>query len=533
MRKSTHRYAAIIALLLSTFGAGQALGQTQEPLTVNADSLLGGEINGQPVKQLIGHMRFVQGALYGSADRAIQYLNEDRIELLGHVEIHQDTLSLYAPHVTYHSLTGIGHADGNVRLFDRDNELTAAEGDYDVNNQVARFHHHVTITQGKTSSLSDDLVYYRSTETSILTGHAEVRSDSGKMTADTIVHSRALDETTAQGSVVISSDTLRLHSDWFYNSGSTGLMLARGRVAVEDLKNRTTVFGDTLARFAKLNYTLVPRRPLLLYIDSSQVRDSSGKMNTAFDTMFVRSDTMKMYQGDSARFHAVGNVRLFRTTFSLTGGNMIYDQAKEIITVAQAKRQHIWNDSTEIDADSIAMLMKDRHVNRVFGIGNAFATNPLEEFPNSGRINQLQGESMMLVVEHDTAKRLYDMLSALSIYFLVSGDKPDGVNRSSGDTIRIDLKDRKVTRVGVISGAEGEYFPERFVAGRPQAFRLTAYERHTDLRPRREEFVVPWEASAASVAPVQEETPAPVPTSTDQNQPTPPPNKGMKRHSAH
>src|SRR5438445_610206 len=132
--------------------------------------------------------------------------------------------------------------------------------------------------------------------------------------------------------------------------------------------------------------------------------------------MFVRADTMKMYQGDSARFLAIDSVRLFRTTFSLIGGKMVYDEARDIITISNAKRQHIWNDSTEIDADSVAMLMKERHVNRVYGIGHAFATDPLLEYPNSGRINQLQGENMMLVVEHDTAKRLYDMQSALSIY---------------------------------------------------------------------------------------------------------------------
>jgi len=532
VRKLTLRYAAIIGLFLSVFSAVRALGQTQEPVTVNADSLVGGEINGQPIKQLIGHMRFVQGSLYGSADRAVQYLNDNHIELFGHVEIHQDTLSLYAPHVTYDPISGVGHADGNVRMFDRDNELTAAEGDYDMNNQVARFHRHVTITQGKSTSVSDDLVYYRSTETSILTGHAEVKSDSGRMTADTIIHSRALDETTAQGNVNVSSDTLQLKSDWFYNSGPVGLALARGHVSVEDRKNKTTVFGDTLARFSKLQYTLVPKRPLLLYIDSSQVRDTTGKMVTQFDTMFVHSDTMKMYQGDSARFYAVGNARVFRSNFSMIGGTLVYDQARDIMTVSNAKRQHIWNDSTEIDADSVAMLMKDRHVNRVFGIGNAFATSPLEEFPNSGRINQLQGESMMLVVENDTAKRLYDMLSALSIYFLVSGDKPDGVNRSSGDTIRIDLKDRKVQRVAVIAGAEGEYFPERFVSGRPQAFRLTAYERHIDLRPRREEFVVPWESSSVSIPP-EDETTIPVITPTEQTPESSTQKKAARRNAAH
>ncbi len=488
----------------------------QGPATITAENLFGANINGQPVKQLVGHVQFVQGAIYGSSDSALQFLNGHKIELFGHVEIHQDTLALYAPFVTYNDSTDIGHAEGGVRMFDRDNELTAAEGDYDVDNQIARFRHHVTLTQGKSTSVSDSMIYYRSTETSILTGHASVTSDSGSLSSDTIIYIRALGETTAKGNVHLSNDSLQLASDWFYNSQPLGEMLARGHVEVDDIQNKTTIFGDTLARFAKMRYMLVPKRPLLLYIDSSQERDSTGAMRTVFDTMFVRADTMKMYQGDSARLVAIDSVRLIRSNFSVSGGEMIYDQVHDVMTVFHAPRQHLWNDSTEIDADSVAMLLKNRHVDRIFAVGHAFATSPMEELPNSGRVDQLQGDNMMLVVTRDTARELYDMSSALSIYFLLSNGKPDGVNRASGDTIRMDFKNKKVTRIAVLSGTEGEYFPERFVTGRAAAFRLTAYERHDNLRPRREEFVVPWQLAAVTAPAIspqpspQSATPTPI-----------------------
>jgi hypothetical protein len=264
----------------------------------------------------------------------------------------------------------------------------------------------------------------------------------------------------------------------------------------------------------------VPKRPLLLYIDSSQVRDSTGKVNTQFDTMFVRADTMRIYQGDSARFVAIDSVRVYRSNFSMTGGKLVYDQKHDVMTVFHAPRQHVWNDSTEIDADSVAMLMKEHHMNRLFAVGHAFSTSPIEELPNSGRVDQLEGENMMLVVEHDTARQLFDMSNALSIHFLLSEDKPDGLNRASGDTIRMDFKERKVIRIAVISGTEGEYFPERFVTGRAKAFRLTAYERHDNLRPHREEFVMPWD-----LPPLAQPMPAP---STQPSAPPSPPTQPKK-----
>ena len=76
----------------------------------------------------------------------------------------------------------------------------------------------------------------------------------------------------------------------------------------------------------------------------------------------------------------------------------------------------------------------------------------------------------------------------------------------------MDFKNKQVVRIAVISGTEGEYFPERFVAGRAKAFRLSAFERHDGLRPRREEFVMPWDLpELAQPAPQPLPQPSPLP----------------------
>jgi hypothetical protein len=285
---------------------------------------------------------------------------------------------------------------------------------------------------------------------------------------------------------------------------------------VEDLANKTTVFGDTIARFGARGYSIVPRNPLLMSIDSSMKRDSlTGLITFVHDTMFVRSRVMEAYQGDSGRFIATDSVRMVRTNFSGSGGKLVYDQKRDIMTFSESNRQRLWYDSTEIDADSIAVVMVDKHVSRVFAVGHAFTTSPVSEFPSSNRINQLEGERMMLVVQNDTVRYLLDMNNALSIYFLVREGKPDGVNRASGDTIRIDFKDRTVSRLVIRSGTEGEYFPERFVARREQAFRLSNYERNPMLRPRRAEFVPRWDL------PVKEKQPATAPAPSKATPETP------------
>jgi lipopolysaccharide export system protein LptA len=461
------------------------------PITITADSLLYSELNGAKIQQMIGHVQFSQGSLSGTADNAKRYIDQNRVELTGHVVIRQDTLSLMAPTVTYEGNTRVGHAEGGVSLMDRDVTLTAGKGDYDANSQIAVFHDHVKVVQGFTQMFSNDLTYYRATETSWARGNVSLTNETGTMHADELTHSKALEETTANGHVDLRTDSILTQADWLYDSKLQGISFMRGHVMVHNRKDNTTIFGDTLARNSKLGHLVVPKHPLLLLIDSSESKDSFGRSSKSFDTLFVRSKFMEAYQGDSARFIAIDSVSLYRQGMSAIGGKLYYDDNAGYMTLSNAPRQYLWYDSTEIVGDSIAILFTKKKIRQMNAIGRSFTTSPLEELPNSGRIQQLQGERTELRIDHDTIRSVLAVSNALSIYFLVQDGKPDGMNRSSGDSIRIDFKNKTVNRVVIISGTEGEFWPERFVSGRASAFRLASYERNMSLRPRREQFVVP------------------------------------------
>ncbi len=458
---------------------------------------------------MIGHVQFAQGTLHGASDRATRFLDQNRIELTGHVVIRQDTLSLLAPHVIWEANDHAGHADGGVTLLDRDVRLKSEVGDYDAANQVAVFHKNVFLTEGRTLMKSDELTYYRATETSIARGHVVVTSDSGRMKADNVIYSRALDETTAEGHVDLRNDSLQLNSDWMYDSKPQGVMFARGHVRVESFANNTVIFGDTLARYSRLAYLSVPIHPLLLLIDTSTVYDSLTKSQTLnSDTLFVRAKTMEAFQGDSARFLADDSVKLYRTGFAAIGGRLDYKQVANLMVLSNAKRQRLWYDSTEVVGDSIAMLLDHRKIKEVVAVGHAFASDPVGELRGSGRVNQLQAERIHMDISHDTVRNVFAINNALSIYFILNNGKAGGVNRSSGDSIRIDFEHKTVRRVTVLSGTEGEFFPERYVVGRGKDFRLAGYDRALSLKPHRDNFEVPVVEGAIPVpdAPKPKET---------------------------
>jgi lipopolysaccharide export system protein LptA len=395
--------------------------------------------------------------------------------------------------VHYDGMTKIAKGENGVKFSDRDANVTSRWATYDLNLQRADFHEFVRAKQEKTISTSDELTYFRATQTSIAKGNVFVKSDSGTLRADEVTNAKSIGQTIARGNVDARNDSLIIFSSYLFESKPQGLLTASGNVQAYSIQNNTIQYGDTMARFSKLQYMIVPVNPLLLIIDSSRKQDSlTGLMKLTFDTMRIRSRIMEAYQGDSAHFVATDSVKLTRDNFAAIGGVLFFAQKDSLMRLYGNKRQSIWSDSTEIDGDSIVMYQKEKKLDHVIAFGHAFATDPYTDSTVHGRMSQLSSQKMTLFVKEDTVRSLLAVDNALSIYFISSDDKPSGFNRSSGDSLRIDFVHNSPNHIAVISGTEGEFWPERYVKDRGAAFRLGNYERHYELKPKKEDLLLSW-----------------------------------------
>lgn len=135
----------------------------------------------------------------------------------------------------------------------------------------------------------------------------------------------------------------------------------------------------------------------------------------------------------------------------------------------------VWYDDSQLTGDSIAIQLVDRKVRTIDVFENAMAISmtDLEK-----RYDQLASTNLRFNVEQDTIRSVWAMDQAASMYFIFENARPDGLNRSSGDTIIILFDRGKASRIsiyGPTSGAEGEIIPENQVAGSEQRFRLDRF----------------------------------------------------------
>ena len=135
----------------------------------------------------------------------------------------------------------------------------------------------------------------------------------------------------------------------------------------------------------------------------------------------------------------------------------------------------VWYDRSQLSGDSIAIQLPEKKVRTIDVIGDAMT---ISETDAAGRYDQLAAERIIFNVRQDTIRSINAEDRAASMYFIFENTLPDGVNRSSGDTITILFDKGKASRIGIHgteSRAEGEVVPEKRVAGNEMRYRLDGF----------------------------------------------------------
>src|ERR1041385_5666687 len=80
--------------LLLMFATSYARQSDKVVILNHADSLVGTQIDGEQARELIGNVKFSQGSVVVTCDRALQYLKSNKVSFQGVVEIKDHTSEL-------------------------------------------------------------------------------------------------------------------------------------------------------------------------------------------------------------------------------------------------------------------------------------------------------------------------------------------------------------------------------------------------------------------------------------------------------
>ncbi len=132
-----------ITLMFLLF-AGISFAQEKIELK-KSDKLTGKTVDGKSIREAIGNVHFVQGNVDVYCNEAIQFIDDNKVELRGNVKIYQDTLSLFTSKATYYGNEKKAICEGSVTLKDKNATLRADNGVYFFNDAKAIFNGDVII----------------------------------------------------------------------------------------------------------------------------------------------------------------------------------------------------------------------------------------------------------------------------------------------------------------------------------------------------------------------------------------------------
>ena len=266
-------------------------------------------------------------------------------------------------------------------------------------------------------------------------------------------------------SSVIKADELTYYED-------EDRTIAQGNVRLIDDRNRMVIFGQKLEHEDSRGYTRITELPRLLQFDTT----ATGRV----DTLVVTSRMMESIIDSTRRYIATDSVTLARRQVaSVSEMTAFYPDQDRIILRGDPT---MWYARSQVSGDSIDIFLRDRRVHRVEVMGRAFAISRSDTlYPR--RFDQLTGETMTMTFDEDKIQRIEVYTTATSLYFLYDNGKPNGVNRSSGDSLIISFSDGQLGDFTVIGGVQGQYFPESMLADRESEYNLAGFDWREEDRP--------------------------------------------------
>ncbi|OGU56770.1 MAG: LPS export ABC transporter periplasmic protein LptC [Ignavibacteria bacterium GWF2_33_9] len=411
----------------------------------NADSLLGITFGNNQVRHFVGNVMFEQGTIIITCDTAVQYIEENRVDLSGNVVIDQNSMKIKSPLINYNGNTRLAVAKRNVEIQDTNNILNAESGNYDFDTKIAEFKDNVTLT-------NDSMVIY----------------------AKHLINNTGNDESFADGDVQVFGKYVRtaLISDTLIHKPKQSFTLAYG--------NAGFFYIDTVKKGAKPS-----DYPNEWHLKTEEER--LKLMQTKFDTLSIFSRTIFGNQMKGQEFFQfLDSVEICKGSISSKCDKADYFKTGDSLILTG--NPIVWYDNLQLFADTINVIFPKRQLQSIKLFNNSFAISEADSL-GLGRINQISGKNIDLNFANDSINCIISKNNATSLYFMTDDSGETGAQSSGADTITIFFEANDVSNILWRSAAFIDFYPERIFPVDIKTLYLPRFRMRDDI-PERKKFPI-------------------------------------------
>lgn len=410
-------------------------------MQVKGDKGIGKTVNGETIRDVIGHVVITQESVRITCDEAMQYIARNDAELIGNVVVTQDSVVIKTPRGYYYGNTKEAYSTSGIWLTDGHFILTSRNGHYYFDEKRSYFYNNVEMKDSVSDLKSDRLNYWEDENKAVAVGNVCISDTGSTVFADSLIH--------------------------FRNSQSS---YAFNHVRIYNPADKLAIFCSKLEDTGKRKYSRITGDPFLVKIDTS----SAGKI----DTLLISSIVMEAYNDSVRRLIATDSVKILRDGFSSINQQAVYFEKGDKIQIyrhdADQMMPVLWSDSTQLAGDSINIFLKENRPDIMKVRSNASIISIDRE--SLFRYNQMSGKMITLFFGKDGLERTEVEGNALSIYYVYDNGEPNGLLKSSSEKAKIYFDKKEVADVHLYGKPLSEFHPENLLKGKEKDFTIPTFK---------------------------------------------------------
>ncbi|GGF18769.1 OstA-like protein [Echinicola rosea] len=353
--------------------------------------------------------------------------------------------TLYTDFLDYNRKSGMADYFNFGKVVDSTNVLTSQKGRYETQEEKITFTDNVILVNPEYTLKSNILYYFTVPKIAETEGITNIRSEKG-------------DELNAKkGSFYdtqnklfrfyegdVENETSKVSGDELFYDENKKYYEGKDNVSIFNKERNIEVFGDIGKYWEEKKYSEVFGNALVQkYFEA--------------DTMYMTADTLISQDSEAAanrHMLAYPNTRMIKGEMSGRADSTVYMYADS--TIFLYGDPLLWNNKSQISADSIHFLIANEDIDRAFLKDNAFAITS----DTIANFNQIKGRQMIGFFEDGDMNKLEVEGNGESLYFALENDTTlQGVNSLLCGKIFMYFENGNVTKINHTVNPDASFTP--------------------------------------------------------------------------
>lgn len=461
------------------------------------------------VQMLIGSVKLRHDSMYMFCDSALIYESQNSVEAFGNIRMEQgDTLFIYGDYLYYDGQVQMAHLRENVRMINRNTELTTDSLDYDRLYNLGYYFEGGTLTDEENVLTSYWGEYSPETKVAVFNQDVRLVNPKFTLTSDTLEYNTETKIAVILGPSNIDNEETHVYSErGFYNTVTEqGELLDRSIIVHQGRKlTGDSLFYDRVAGFGEafnnivMNDTVNKNIFLGNYCFYNQLEQNAYATDSAVvvdysqgDSLFMHADTLRMVSffldTDSTyrEMRAYHKVRAYRNDVQAVCDSMVFSSKDSCLTMY--RDPILWYGEEQLLGELIKVYVNDSTIDWAHIINQALVI----EARDSLRYNQASGKELKAMFKEGEMDKVELNGNVLVIYYPI--DEKDStillMDYTEGSFLRLQFAERKMQQGTFIGKTTGTAYPLDQIP--PKKDKLEAFVWFDEIRPKSKDDIFDW-----------------------------------------